>query len=324
METRVEQILEHISGVPVCLMNKERTSQQTSGIQASLTTEKQTLQLDEVMVLSSCLRHALWPDWAMTYLSCSHFCPCTCGTECLKAHRSPLKHSLPLAIHQHGVSLLLLSLTRRCFAALAAEVRLIGSGALDEKRGTTFVQGATESCMRSGLPQDRSCVVEDGISLGRRVHGSRRVKTRPSISKTKIPTVQKMEVWRLVLVACAPVTHRLADEYVARSRRWIPESNSQQRLDSSDASPDVKPRVGAKTIRSVAAHSPTVPTPSIPAAARSVIQPGVVADVPSPRRERQVHWGPVELGYANELDRCVKARSDARTDVCNHESSRCV
>ena len=35
--------------------------------------------------------------------------------------------------------------------------------------------------------------------------------------------------------------------------------------------------------------------PSISATARSVIQPGVVADVPSPQRERQVHWGPVEL-----------------------------
>ena len=42
---------------------------------------------------------------------------------------------------------------------------------------------------------------------------------------------------------------------------------------------------------------------------RSIIQPGVVADVPSPRRGRQVHWGPVEHGYANGLD---------------HESGRCV
>ena len=89
-------------------------------------------------------------------------------------------------------------------------------------------------------------------------------------------------------------TRRLGDEYFARTRRWIPKSNSQQRLDSSDASPDVRPRVGARTIRSVAAHSPTMSTPSIPAAARSVIQPGVVEDVPSPQRERQVHWGPVE------------------------------
>ena len=72
-------------------------------------------------------------------------------------------------------------------------------------------------------------------------------------------------------------TRRLGDEYVAQTRRWIQKSNSQQRLDSSDASPDVKPRVGARTIRSVSAHSPTIPTPLIPAAARSVIQPGVVA-----------------------------------------------
>ena len=119
-------------------------------------------------------------------------------------------------------------------------------------------------------------------------------------------------------------TRRLGDEYVARTRRWIPKSNSQQRLDSSDASPDVKPKVGTRTIRSVAAHSPTIPTPSVPAAARSVIQPGVVADVPSRQRERQVHWVPVEHGYATGLDRCVIARSDAQTDVCNHESSRCV
>ena len=119
-------------------------------------------------------------------------------------------------------------------------------------------------------------------------------------------------------------TRRLGDEYVAKTRRWTPKSNSQQRLDGSDASPDVKPRVGARTIRSVAAHSPTISTPSVPAAARSVIQPGGVADVPSPWRERQVLWGPVEHGYANGLDRCVIPRSDARTDVFNHESSRCV
>ena len=59
-------------------------------------------------------------------------------------------------------------------------------------------------------------------------------------------------------------THRLGDEYFARTRQWIPKSNSQQRLDSSDASPDVKPRVGARTIRSVAAHSSTISTPSTP------------------------------------------------------------
>ena len=119
-------------------------------------------------------------------------------------------------------------------------------------------------------------------------------------------------------------TRRLGDEYVAQTRRWIPKSNSQQRLDGSDASPDVKPRVGARTIRSVAAHSSTIPTPSVPAAARCVIQPGIVADVPSPQRERQVHWGPIEHGYANGLDWCVNVQSDTRTDVCNHESSRCV
>ena len=86
-------------------------------------------------------------------------------------------------------------------------------------------------------------------------------------------------------------TRRLGDEYVTQIRRWIPKSNSQQRLDGSDAGPDVKPRVGARTIRSVAAHSSTIPTPSVPAAARCVIQPGIVADVPSPRRERQVYGG---------------------------------
>ena len=105
-------------------------------------------------------------------------------------------------------------------------------------------------------------------------------------------------------------TRRLGDEYVAQTRQWIPKSNSQQRLDSSDASPDVKSRVGARTIRSVAAHSSTISTPSVPATVRSVIQPGVVADVP------------VELGYKNGLDRCEIARSDTRTDICNHELRR--
>ena len=66
----------------------------------------------------------------------------------------------------------------------------------------------------------------------------------------------------------------------------------------------------------MATHSPTIPTSSISAAARSVTQPGVGAGVPSPRRGRQVHWGPVEHGYAHRLDRCVT--SD------DHESSRCV
>ena len=113
-------------------------------------------------------------------------------------------------------------------------------------------------------------------------------------------------------------TRRLGDEHVAWTRRWIPKSNSQQRLDSSDASPDVKSRVGARTIRSVAVHSPTIPTPSTPAAARSVIQPGVVADVPPPRRERQVHWGSVEHGYADGLHQHLVTPSD------NHELSRCV
>ena len=100
---------------------------------------------------------------------------------------------------------------------------------------------------------------------------------------------------------------RLGDEHVAWTRRWIPKSNSQQRLDSSDASPDVKPRVGARKIRSVEAHSPTIPTPSVPATARSVIQPGVVADVPSPGENDKSTGGPVEHGYVNGLDRCVIA-----------------
>ena len=113
-------------------------------------------------------------------------------------------------------------------------------------------------------------------------------------------------------------TRRLGDEHVAWTRRWIPKSNSQQRLDSSDASPDVKSRVGARTIRSVAVHSPTIPTPSTPAAARSVIHPGIVADVPSSQRERQVHWGSVEHGYADGLHQHVVTPSD------NHELSRCV
>ena len=36
------------------------------------------------------------------------------------------------------------------------------------------------------------------------------------------------------------------DEHVARTRQWLSKSNSQQRLDSSDASLDVQPRVGRK------------------------------------------------------------------------------
>ena len=74
MKTRVEQIL-----------------QQISEIQASLTIEKQTVQLDELKVLSSCFRHDLWPRPGD-------------DTPVLLAI-----YSLPLAIHQHGVSLLLLS-----------------------------------------------------------------------------------------------------------------------------------------------------------------------------------------------------------------------
>ena len=119
-------------------------------------------------------------------------------------------------------------------------------------------------------------------------------------------------------------TRRLGDEYVARTKRWISKSNSEQQLDHSDASCDVQPRVGARTIRSVAVPSSTLSTSSVSTAASSVIQPGVVADVPALRRGRRVRWGPVEHGYANRSDRCVVAWSNARTDVLNHESDRCV
>ena len=87
---------------------------------------------------------------------------------------------------------------------------------------------------------------------------------------------------------------------------------------------DVQPRVGARTIRSVAAPSSTLPSSSVSAAARSVIQPGVVTDVPALRRGRRVLWGSVEHGCANGSNRSVIARSDARPDVFNHESNRCV
>ena len=95
-------------------------------------------------------------------------------------------------------------------------------------------------------------------------------------------------------------------------------SSSQQRLDGSDAGSDVKSRVGARTVRSVAVHSPTVSAPSTPATARSVIKPGIVADVPSTRRERQVHWGSVDYGYADGLHQHVVTPSD------DHELNRCV
>ena len=92
-------------------------------------------------------------------------------------------------------------------------------------------------------------------------------------------------------------TRRLENEYATRTRQWISKSNSQQRLDSSDASLDVQPRVGARTIRSVANPSSTLPTSPESTTARSVIEPGVVADVPALRRGRQIRWGPVEHGY---------------------------
>ena len=68
---------------------------------------------------------------------------------------------------------------------------------------------------------------------------------------------------------------------------------------------------GARTIRSVAASSSSIPASSVSAAGGSAIQPGVVADVPAPWRGRQVHWGSVEHGYANGSDWSVIARSDA-------------
>ena len=123
METRVEQIVQQISGVQAWLMNKERTLQQTSGnsgVTNDRRTDSATGRGNGVFVLFPSRSVARLGDDIPVLFA---FCPCTCGTECLKAHRSPLKHSLPLAIHQHGVSLLLLSLTRRCFAPLAAEVR---------------------------------------------------------------------------------------------------------------------------------------------------------------------------------------------------------
>ena len=107
-------------------------------------------------------------------------------------------------------------------------------------------------------------------------------------------------------------TRWLKGEHDVRTRQWPPKPNSHQRLDSSDASLDVQPRVGARTIRSVAASSSSIPASSVSAAAaRSAIQPGVVADVPAPWRGRRVHWGSVEHGYANGSDWSVIARSDA-------------
>ena len=107
-------------------------------------------------------------------------------------------------------------------------------------------------------------------------------------------------------------TRRLENEYATRTRQWISKSNSQQRLDSSDASLDVQPRVGAGTLRSVAFPSSTLPTSPESTTARSVIEPGVVADVPALRRGRQIRWGPVEHGYANGSDRCVVAKCTNR------------
>ena len=78
-------------------------------------------------------------------------------------------------------------------------------------------------------------------------------------------------------------------EHGVRTRQWLPKPNSHQRLDSSDASFDVQPRDGARKIRPVADPSSTVPASSASAAARSIIQPGVVADVPALRRGRRVH-----------------------------------
>ena len=90
--------------------------------------------------------------------------------------------------------------------------------------------------------------------------------------KDNIPTVQKMEIWRLVLVARPPVHTQAGRRVRCRDKTVDPKIQ----LSATTG----QPRVGAKTIRSVAAHLQTIPTPSVPATARSVIQPGVVADVP--------------------------------------------
>ena len=83
-------------------------------------------------------------------------CPCTCDIKCLNAHWSPLKHSLPLAIHQHGVSCFLLSLARRCFATLAAEVRT-RFGSSGERRNLCFNSSRKLSSSTSGgIPSSSS------------------------------------------------------------------------------------------------------------------------------------------------------------------------
>ena len=49
-------------------------------------------------------------------------------TVCLKLHRSPWRHTLLLAIHQHRVSRNFLSIARRCSAALAEGVNTLFNG----------------------------------------------------------------------------------------------------------------------------------------------------------------------------------------------------
>ena len=100
-----------------------------------------------------------------------------------------------------------------------------------------------------------------------------------------IPNVPEMDVWRLVLVVHTLVKGRTRcqDKTVA-------------------ASHGVKPSVGARTFRAVAASSSTLPASSVSAAAGSVIQLGAVADAPTLRRGRRVHWESVEHGYANGSD----------------------
>ena len=58
-------------------------------------------------------------------------------------------------------------------------------------------------------------------------------------------------------------TRRSKEEHVARTRQWLSKPNSQQRLDSPDASLDVQPGVGATTIRSVASSSSTLSASSV-------------------------------------------------------------
>ena len=201
------------------------------------------------------------------------------------------------------------------FGNISQRAALIVNGGLDEKEGDNVKVRPRASCVADRCrtnhalsrmePRWDAVYIDQGVS--RRGRQLQREKYQP-YRRRKFATGSG-----------GPHS-----EYVASTERWIPKSNSQQRLDSSDANLDVQPRVGARTIRSVAAPSTTLPTSSVSAAARSIIQPGVVAGVPSPRQKRQVRRGPVDHGYANGSDRYVDAQSSTRTDVLNHESDQCV